>query len=143
MKSPRYTILIANRSNGAVRRLSIARRTAIAVLVALAALPLLIGLGASTTDPAELAALRSALSRNDLGYELISSGAYFAYVRHPHRGQSAADVARRLVDRQNLLALPGSMFGPDQEEYLRIAFANVGKDWMPQIATRLAADAAS
>ncbi|HWB16663.1 MAG TPA: M23 family metallopeptidase [Vicinamibacterales bacterium] len=60
MKSPRYTILIANRSTGAVRRLSIARRTAIAVLVALAALPLLIGLGASTTDPAELAALRSA-----------------------------------------------------------------------------------
>jgi aspartate/methionine/tyrosine aminotransferase len=90
-----------------------------------------------------LTALRSALSRTDLGYELISAGAYFAYVRHPYRGQSAADVARRLVDRQNLLALPGTMFGPNQEDYLRVAFANVEKNWMSQIAARLAADAAS
>lgn len=90
-----------------------------------------------------LTALQSALSRNDLGYELISAGAYFAYVRHPHRGQSAADVARRLVGRQNLLALPGAMFGPGQDDYLRVAFANVEKDWMPEIAARLAADAAA
>jgi aspartate/methionine/tyrosine aminotransferase len=90
-----------------------------------------------------LAALQSALSRNDLGYELISAGAYFAYIRHPHRGQSAAAVARRLVDRQNLLALPGAMFGPGQEDYLRVAFANVEKERMAEIAARLAADAAS
>jgi murein DD-endopeptidase MepM/ murein hydrolase activator NlpD len=60
MKSPRYTILIANRNTGAVRRMSIARRTAVLVLAGLAAVPLLIGLGASTTDPAELEALRLA-----------------------------------------------------------------------------------
>jgi aspartate/methionine/tyrosine aminotransferase len=90
-----------------------------------------------------LEALQSAMSRSDLGYELISAGAYFAYVRHPYRGESAVNVARRLVDRQNLLALPGTMFGPGQEDYLRVAFANVEKNWMPQIAARLAADAAS
>jgi aspartate/methionine/tyrosine aminotransferase len=89
-----------------------------------------------------LAALRQALSRNDLGYELASAGAYFAYLKHPHRGMSATQVARRLVDRQNLLALPGSMFGPGQEDFLRVAFANVDKALMPQIAARLAADAA-
>ncbi len=90
-----------------------------------------------------LSALKSAFNRNDLGYELISAGAYFAYVRHPHRGQSAAAVARRLVDQQNLLALPGAMFGPGQEDYLRVAFANVDHDLMPEIAARLAADAAA
>lgn len=89
-----------------------------------------------------LAALREAFSRNDLGYELASAGAYFAYLRHPHRGKTAAEVARRLVDRQNLLSLPGSMFGPGQEDYLRVAFANVEKDKMAEIAARLAADAA-
>jgi aspartate/methionine/tyrosine aminotransferase len=89
-----------------------------------------------------LSALRQALSRNDLGYELASAGAYFAYLRHPHRGMSATEVARRLVDRQNLLSLPGSMFGPGQEDYLRVAFANVEKDKMVEIAARLAADAA-
>ena len=63
------------------------------------------------------AALLKAFARNDLGYELISAGAYFAYVKHPHRGRKAAEVARRLVDRQNLLALPGSVFGPNQDDY--------------------------
>ena len=88
------------------------------------------------------AALLKAFARNDLGYELISAGAYFAYLKHPHRGRKATEVARRLVDRQNLLALPGSVFGPQQDDYLRVAFANVDAALMPEIAARLAADAA-
>jgi aspartate/methionine/tyrosine aminotransferase len=88
------------------------------------------------------AALLKAFARDDLGYELISAGAYFAYVKHPHRGRRATEVARRLVDRQNLLALPGSMFGANQDDYLRVAFANVDAALMPEIASRLAADAA-
>jgi aspartate/methionine/tyrosine aminotransferase len=88
-----------------------------------------------------LAALRGALKRNDLGYELISSGAYFAYLRHPHRSLSATQVARRLADQQNMLCLPGSMFGEGQEEFLRFAFANVPEESMPAIAERLAQDA--
>ncbi|MBI2254363.1 MAG: aminotransferase [Proteobacteria bacterium] len=90
-----------------------------------------------------LVALQKAFSRNDLGYEVVSAGAYFAYVKHPHRGRNATDVAKRLADKQNLLALPGSMFGPDQEDFLRVAFANVDADKMPEIAARLAADAAT
>ena len=88
-----------------------------------------------------LAMLRQALKRNDLGYELISSGAYFAYLRHPHRNLSATQVARRLADQQNMLCLPGSMFGEGQEEFLRFAFANVPEESMPAIAERLAQDA--
>jgi murein DD-endopeptidase MepM/ murein hydrolase activator NlpD len=60
MRSPRYTILIANRNTGAVRRLSLARRTAIAVLASVTLVPLLIGLGASRVDPVELESLRLA-----------------------------------------------------------------------------------
>ena len=90
---------------------------------------------------ARLGSLKSALARDDIGYQLISAGAYFAYLKHPHAGRTSQAVARRLVDRQNLLALPGSMFGPDQEEYLRLAFANVDAAAMPEIAARLAADA--
>jgi aspartate/methionine/tyrosine aminotransferase len=89
-----------------------------------------------------LAALQTAFTRNDLGYEVVSAGAYFCYVKHPHRGKPATLVAKRLADRQNLLALPGSMFGPGQEDYLRIAFANVEAAKMPEVAARLAADAA-
>ncbi len=82
-----------------------------------------------------------ALRRNDLGYELVCCGAYFAYLRHPHPGRSATEVARRLADEQNMLCLPGSMFGPEQDAFLRLAFANVDAAVMPEIAERLAADA--
>jgi aspartate/methionine/tyrosine aminotransferase len=88
-----------------------------------------------------LAALRQAFRRNDLGYEPVSAGAYFAYVRHPFDGMPAAAVARRLADQQNILCLPGSMFGGGQEAYLRFAFANVAAEAMPAIAARLAEDA--
>ncbi|MGA0603281.1 aminotransferase [Caulobacter sp. KR2-114] len=92
---------------------------------------------------ARLAALRSAFARPDIGYQVVSAGAYFAYLRHPHAGRGSHAVARRLADAQNLLALPGAMFGPGQDAYLRLAFANVDAALMPQIAARLAADAAA
>jgi len=90
-----------------------------------------------------LAALRAAFEgQNALGYRLVTAGAYFAYVEHPFAGAQAETVAKRLATEENLLALPGSWFGPDQERYLRVAFANVGEEKMPEIARRLAADAA-
>jgi aspartate/methionine/tyrosine aminotransferase len=90
-----------------------------------------------------LAALRAACEgRNDLGYRLVTAGAYFAYLEHPFAGRDAESVARRLAMEENLLALPGSWFGAEQERYLRVAFANVGEEAMPEIARRLAADAA-
>lgn len=76
---------------------------------------------------------------NRLGYRLVTAGAYFAYVRHPFAGQPAAAVARRLADEHNLLAMPGSMFGPDQEDYLRFAFANLEAQRMPELVRRLIA----
>ncbi|MEX1108472.1 MAG: aminotransferase class I/II-fold pyridoxal phosphate-dependent enzyme, partial [Dongiaceae bacterium] len=91
---------------------------------------------------ARLEAFETAMRRNDNGYRIVSAGAYFAYVAHPFEGRPAAAVARRLADEQNLLALPGSMFGAGQESYLRFAFANVAAEIMPAIAERLAADTA-
>ena len=89
-----------------------------------------------------LNAVKRALTRNDLGYRLISAGAYFAYLAHPFGPRPAMDVARRLADEQNVLALPGSMFGPGQDAFLRIAFANAEASVMPALAERLAADSA-
>jgi murein DD-endopeptidase MepM/ murein hydrolase activator NlpD len=58
MRSARYTILLANRNTGVVRRLTLARRTVGLALTGLAAVPLLIGLAASTADPVEVESLR-------------------------------------------------------------------------------------
>ncbi len=82
-------------------------------------------------------ALHAAFRNPRLSYRLISSGAYFAYVRHPFAGETAKQVARRLAGEHDLLCLPGSMFGPGQENYLRLAFANVEAETMPAVAERL------
>jgi len=86
-----------------------------------------------------LAALRRIFTDNRLRYRLVSSGAYFAYLRHPFDGVPAAQVARRLADEENVLALPGSMFGPGQDSYLRLAFANLDEEAMPALHQRLLA----
>ncbi len=83
------------------------------------------------------AALRAAFGNPRLGYRLIGAGAYFAYVRHPFAGQTAKSVAQHLAGEHDLLCLPGSMFGPGQENYLRLAFANVEAGTMPAVAERL------
>lgn len=86
---------------------------------------------------ARLSAIRTAFGRKALGYELISSGAYFAYIRHPFRGEPSKAVAMRLAQEHDVLCLPGSMFGPGQEDFLRLAFANVDAALMEPLVDRL------
>ncbi|HEY8566609.1 MAG TPA: aminotransferase [Beijerinckiaceae bacterium] len=72
------------------------------------------------------------------GWTVGSVGAYFAYVRHPFAGRTAAQVAERLAAERGVLGLPGSYFGPGQEDHLRLAFANVAAERLAEIPTRLA-----
>jgi aspartate/methionine/tyrosine aminotransferase len=84
-----------------------------------------------------LATLRTAFMKPGLNYKLVSSGAYFAYVQHPFRGQASKAVAMRLAQEFDVLCLPGSMFGPGQDDYLRFAFANVDASLMAPLIERL------
>ena len=83
------------------------------------------------------AALLDAFKAPGLRYTLESSGAYFAYVRHPFAGTPSKQVAQRLAREHDVLCLPGSMFGPGQEDHLRFAFANVPAEAMATLAERL------
>ncbi|MCB1743870.1 MAG: aminotransferase, partial [Gammaproteobacteria bacterium] len=74
---------------------------------------------------------------NSLGYRLVSVGAFFAYVRHPFEGRPSLQVARDLAAEQNLLCLPGSMFGPGQDAFLRFSFTNVGEARFEELFERL------
>lgn len=93
--------------------------------------------GKIATMQDRLTALRRAFARPGLRYELVSSGALFAYVKHPFTEETAKQVAVRLAGEHDLLCLPGSMFGPGQESYLRIAFANAEASDMETLADRL------
>ena len=70
-------------------------------------------------------------------WRMVSIGAYFAYVEHPFAGQRSTDVSKRLADEENLLTIPGDMFGAGQERFVRIAFANVSDDKIPAVLERL------
>lgn len=60
MRSPRYTILIANRKTGVIRRLTVSRRILGSLVTAAIALPLVLALGSRGADVGELEALRAA-----------------------------------------------------------------------------------
>ncbi|PCJ75576.1 MAG: hypothetical protein COA53_05425 [Rhodobacteraceae bacterium] len=77
------------------------------------------------------------------GWNLLGSGAYFAYVEHPFDIPSD-EVAKLLVQQQSLLILPGTMFQPvgtdgTAEKQLRIAFANADKEGLREMFKRLKA----
>lgn len=59
MTSKRYTILIADRTTGVVRRFTLSLRPTLAVVAATLALPILIGLGARWSARVEMADLRA------------------------------------------------------------------------------------
>lgn len=59
MRSPRYSLLIANRQTGSVRRLTIARRPALIVIGTILSIPVLIGLGARWSARAEIQSLQA------------------------------------------------------------------------------------
>ncbi len=70
------------------------------------------------------------------GWSISAIGAYFAYVRHPLAMPSAM-AAERLASRAGVVTLPGSFFGPGQEDHLRFAFTNVDERQIAEISERL------
>jgi len=69
-------------------------------------------------------------------FHLAASGAFFAWVRHPFPGLTGRQVARRLVDEAAILCLPGEVFGPGLEGYLRLAFGNIREETIPEAVRR-------
>jgi len=73
------------------------------------------------------------------GWDLLSTGAYFGYVKHPFEGEGSLDVARRMARDVGVLTIPGTFFGDGQEAFLRFAFANAGRDVIAGLPDRLTA----
>ena len=59
MRSPRYSVFIANRQTGTVRRVTIVRRSAIIAVATVMSIPVLIGLGARWSARSEIQQLQS------------------------------------------------------------------------------------
>jgi aspartate/methionine/tyrosine aminotransferase len=69
-------------------------------------------------------------------FQLVASGGFFAWVRHPWPGLTGRAAARRMVEHANLLCLPGEAFGPGLEGFLRLAFGNIHENDIPAAVQR-------
>lgn len=69
-------------------------------------------------------------------FRLMASGSFFAWVKHPFEGRSGREVAKRLASEAGLLTLPGEVFGPGLEPYLRLAFGNIREKTIPDAVRR-------
>ena len=81
-------------------------------------------------------AIKTAFEHPDLNYRLVCAGAYFAYIEHPFDIPSRL-VVKRLIEAFDLISLPGSYFGPQQEKFIRFAFANVHESHFNEVIRRL------
>ena len=82
--------------------------------------------------------IEQAFDNPQLKYRLVSAGAYFAYIEHPFVSPSR-DVVKRLIQEFDLVCLPGSYFGQQQEKFIRLAFANVHEKHFEEVVHRLIA----
>jgi aspartate/methionine/tyrosine aminotransferase len=96
-------------------------------------------------ERAEILARRAAIETSFAtlkGWRLLGAGAYFAYVRHPF-DEPADALCRRMVREIGVLALPGTMFRPEDDpaapRELRIAFANIDESGIAELFRRLEA----
>ncbi len=71
------------------------------------------------------------------GFELVSVGGFFGWVRHPFAGRRSEDVAREIVERCATLVMPGTAFLPDDRGMLRVSLSNADGAELADFAARL------
>jgi aspartate/methionine/tyrosine aminotransferase len=77
------------------------------------------------------------------GFELLSVGGFFGWVRHPFTGRATEDVVRELAVAYDTLVIPGTAFLPDDRGTFRVSISNVDRAALTDFAGRLAAAGAS
>lgn len=77
------------------------------------------------------------------GFELLSAGAYYGWVRHPFTNTPTGDVVERLLLEQGVLTIPGTAFMHGDSQMIRFSFANADLELLAQLGRRLADFAAS
>ncbi len=96
-----------------------------------------------TSKVAEIAAkqerFEAVMADRPGGFELLSAGAYYGWVRHPFAEESTDQLVQRMVLEQGVLVIPGTAFMPTDERLLRFSFANVEVDRIDELGVRLRA----
>ncbi|MER8157646.1 aminotransferase [Streptomyces sp. NPDC094472] len=81
--------------------------------------------------------LETVLAERPGGFELLSCGGFFGWVRHPFADRGTDDVVRELITRYDTLVIPGTAFLPDDRQVFRVSFGNVDRAGLTEFAGRL------
>lgn len=81
--------------------------------------------------------LETVLAGRPGGFELLSCGGFFGWVRHPFADRGTEDVVRDLITRYDTLVIPGTAFLPDDRQVFRVSFGNVDRAGLTEFAGRL------
>jgi aspartate/methionine/tyrosine aminotransferase len=73
------------------------------------------------------------------GFELLSAGGFFGWIRHPFAGRATDGVVRELLTDYGVLLISGRAFLPDDRATIRVSLGNVGPAALADFAGRLAA----
>jgi aspartate/methionine/tyrosine aminotransferase len=84
------------------------------------------------------AAFTTAMAPRPGGFEVVTCGAYFAWVRHPFPVPTA-DVVRMLATEQGVLTIPGTAFLPDDRGMLRLSVTTLDDGRLADLVGRLTA----
>jgi aspartate/methionine/tyrosine aminotransferase len=82
---------------------------------------------------------RTVMAERPGGFELLSSGGMFAWLRHPFAGRPTEEVVRELVVDFDTLVIPGTAFLPDDRGTFRVSLSNADEGALTDFAGRLTA----
>jgi aspartate/methionine/tyrosine aminotransferase len=89
----------------------------------------------------EIAAMRArftaALAGRPGGFELLTSGGFFGWIRHPFGGVPTTEVVRELAVTHDTLVIPGTAFLPDDRGMMRVSFSNLDAAGLAEFTARL------
>lgn len=83
------------------------------------------------------AAFEAAMAPRPGGFELLSAGAYFGWVRAAGK-EPTPEILQRLVVELDILVIPGTAFTPTDERMVRFSFANLAPEEITELSRRLA-----
>ena len=81
--------------------------------------------------------LETVLADRPGGFELLSCGGFFGWIRHPFAERGTDEVARDLITRYDTLVISGTAFLPDDRQVFRVSFGNVDVAGLTEFAGRL------
>ena len=95
-------------------------------------------LSVSVAPDGRVLAFTAALAQRPGGFELLTCGGFFAWVRHPF-DRPTPEVVAELLGVHDVVVMPGTDFQPLDDAAMRVSVGNLGLPALDDLVGRLAA----